>query len=327
MRARRRRRSLHQAALCLLALSARPGIARACTVCGCGDSTLTVMNDPAPQPAPPAAASDHEPGAPARSAAQVFLDGHPRLSMELRLGRVRVGTPGVSEIVMSEERLEIAAAYSPIRSLFLVASVPLLEREASFHGGARTTAFSLGDVDVRAKKFIWTAQRGVFEHQVALQGGVKAPTAPTQLDPQGAPLPSALQPGLGAITPFAGLFYGLGHGPWSFYASATVYLPYPVRADAHGADSFLTTASLERRVGRAFAARIGLDTRLEGASEQGGQPDPNSGGFVTYLSPALVVSPTRHLILTAGAHLPVVQLLHGYHHEDGMGVLGVTYDL
>jgi hypothetical protein len=139
---------------------------------------------------------------------------------------------------------------------------------------------------MRIKQFVWSKRRGPFQHQVALDGGVKAPTAPLQNDDHGLQLPSALQPGMGSVTPFAGLFYGLGRGPWSFYGSFTVYLPFPVREGAHAADSLRSSASVQRQVGRKFAARFGLDTRLDASAEANGKPDPNSGGFVAYLSPA-----------------------------------------
>jgi hypothetical protein len=289
------------ASVCALAL-AWPREARACAVCGCGDPTLTVMGDEKP------------------------FSGRARVAAELRVGHVRVGEPGVDEIGMSEERLEIAGAYAPTRSLFLVLAVPLLARQATFPDRVSSRVLTIGDVELRAKQFVWSVRRGALQHQVALQGGVKAPTGSVQRDDHGAPLPSALQPGMGAVTPFAGLFYGMGRGPWSFYASATAYLPFAVRDSAHASDSFRASASVQRQVGTAFAARIGLDTRLDAGGSENGQADPNAGGFVAYLSPALVVSPVVDLLLGAGAHVPFGQALHGYHHEGTIAAASVTYD-
>jgi hypothetical protein len=173
---------------CALALGS-PEVARACAVCGAGDPTLTVMGDE-----------------------KTFV-GRARAAAELRVGDVRVGTPGVDEIGVSEERLELSAAYAPTRSLLLVLAVPLLHREAAFFHDGRTASYvTLGDVELRAKQFVWVKRRGEFSHQIAIQGGVKAPSAPVEDDDHGAPLPSVLQPGLGAVTPFAGIFYGMGRG-------------------------------------------------------------------------------------------------------------------
>jgi hypothetical protein len=135
-----------------------------------------------------------------------------------------------------------------------------------------------------------------------------------------------VQPGMGAVTPFAGVFYGFGHGVWSLYASASVYLPFAVLEGAYCSDSFRSSVSVQRQVGRAFAARIGLDTRLDASGDADGKSDPNSGGFVAYLSPALIVSPVTDLLLTAGVYAPFGQALQGYHREGTIAALGVTYD-
>ncbi len=279
-----------------------PGVATACAVCGAGDPTLTVMGD------------------------EKAFSGRARAAVELRVGDVRVGQPGVSEIGLSEERVEFAGAYAPTPTLLLMVAVPLLIRQAAFLDGAQRRMVTIGDVEIRAKQFVWSARKGPFKHQMAIQGGVKVPSGPLERDDHGAPLPAALQPGMGAVTPFAGVFYGMGRGPWSLYASMTAYIPFPVRDASHGSDSLRSSATFQRQVGRAFVARIGLDTRLDGSCTTDGVADPNSGGFVAYLSPALVVSPVEDLLLGAGVHVPFVQALHGYHHESSVGVLSAYYD-
>ncbi len=297
-----RRSTAAGAAALALALLARPGAALACAVCGCGDPTLTVMGDEKP------------------------FRGRLRLDLETRLGQVRVGEPGVDEIVLREERMEAALAYAPTPSIFLVLDLPVLHQYDFFHDGTTSNAWSPGDVELRVKGFVWRARRGAFSHQVAIQGGLKAPTGLVLRDASGAPLPAVVQPGMGAVTPSAGVFYGMGHGVWSFYASASVYLPFAVLAAAHASDSFRSSVSVQRQVGRVFAARIGLDTRLDASGELNGKSDPNSGGFIAYLSPAIVVSPVTDLLLTAGAYAPFGQALRGFHHEGTIAALGATYD-
>lgn len=300
-----RRRDLRRwtvPALFGIALTARARTAQACAVCGSGDPTLTVMGD------------------------EKAFQGRFRAAIDLRVGRVRVGEPGRDEIVLGEERMELSVAYAPTRSLLLMLAVPVLARQATFPDGVRGRFFTVGDVELRAKQFVWSARRGAFKHEAAIQGGVKAPSAPVEHDDHGAPLPAALQPGMGAITPFAGVFYGLGRGPWSFYASATAYLPFAVRDSAHASDSLRSSASVQRQVGRSFAARLGIDTRLDASGTENGKSDPDSGGFVAYLSPALVVSPVTDLLLGAGAHVPFGQAFHGHHRESSIGVVSVTYD-
>jgi len=275
--------------------------ARACASCGAGDPTLTVMGD------------------------EKTFAGRARGSAELRVAGVSVGAPG-STFEVSEERVELSAAYAPTRMTLLILAVPLLHRDATFPDLHLASLFTIGDVELRVKQFLWIQRRGAYQHQVALQGGVKAPTSPTENDDHETPLPAELQPGMGSVVPFAGIFYGLGNAPWSLYASATLYLPYAVRASGHAGDSFRSSVSVQRQVGRPFAARLGLDTRLDASCESNGKPDPNSGGFVAYISPAIVVSPAMDLLLTAGVHAPVLQAFQGFHHEATIAAFGVTYD-
>lgn len=287
-------------AMTLSTLTARP--AAACAVCGAGDPTLTVMGTE-----------------------KAFV-GRVRAGLELKLGSLRVGEPGVDEVNLTEGRVEAAVSYAPLRTLFLSLGVPVLHREAFFHDGSRVAFTGLGDLELRAKQFVWSGTRGLYRHQAAIQGGLKLPTAPVERDAAGAALATALQPGTGAITPFLGVFYGLAQGPWSLYASASLYLPFAVRSGPHATESFRTSAAAQRQVGRRFAARLGIDTRLDGTASADDKPDPSSGGFVGYLSPQLVVSPTTDLILQAGAHFPVVQALRGFHREGAILALGATYD-
>ena len=79
-------------------------------------------------------------------------------------------------------------------------------------------------------------------------------------------------------------------------------------------------------MGRRFAARLGIDTRLDGTASADDKPDPSSGGFVGYLSPQLVVSPATDLLVQVGAHFPVVQALRGFHREGAILAVGATYD-
>lgn len=298
--------SARVAAVLFAALASLAGAAtaEACGVCGSGDPTLTVMG------------------------AERAFDGRFRIAGDLRLGSSRVGA-GAGEIEVREQRLEVSAAYAPTATTFLSVAFPVLRRAAEGGGahGAHKTVFTPGDVEIRAKQFVWSARKGPFVHQAAIQGGLKLPTAPVQTDAAGTPLPSVLQPGMGAITPFAGLFYGLVRGPWSLYSSATVYLPYAVREGPHASGSFRTSLSGQRQIGRAFAARLGLDTRLDSNASAGEKVDPNSGGFIGYVSPELVLSPVNDLLFVVGAHFPAVQALRGHHREGALLSFGVTYDI
>lgn len=285
----------------LLILTA-PGSADACAVCGAGDPTLTVMGAERP------------------------FAGRLRISGELRVGSARVDSPAGSAVEVSEQRFDLGVAYAPLPSLFLSASVPLLRREATSRDRLGATAFGLGDVEIRAKHFIWDARRGELRHQIALQGALKLPTAPVQRDAYGATLPADLQAGAGSITPALGAFYSLALGPWSFYASAAFYMPFAVREGPHSSDSLRAVTTLQRQLGESVASRVGLSSRIDAAGERDGQPDPSSGGFVGFVSTEIVLSPAADWVLLAGAYFPALQALRGGHREGTILALGATYD-
>jgi hypothetical protein len=290
-------------ALLVALLASRAAPARACAVCGVGDPTLTVAGTERP------------------------FAGRLRISGTLRLGGVRVGVPGVDEIVSTEQRFDLGAAYAPLPTLFLSLALPALHRDAVDVHRRRSSTLGLGDIELRAKYFAWQGRRGPYTHQFAIQGGLKLPTAPVQRDAEGKPFSANLQPGMGAVTPLAGAFYGFTRGPYSLFASATLYLPFAVRAGPHAGDSLRSSVSAQLQPLRSFALRFGLDTRLESSADQDGKPDPNTGGFAGYVSPEVVVSPVRDLVLQVGAHFPVLQAFRGYHREETILALGVIYDL
>jgi hypothetical protein len=229
---------------------------------------------------------------------------------------------------VTEERFDLGVAYAPLPTLFLSLSLPFLRREATtldlHHESA--VALGLGDVELRAKHFIWDARKGQYRHQIALQGGLKLPTAPVQRDAYGATLPADLQPGAGAITPTLGAAYALSHGPWSLYASASFYLPFVVREGPHSSDSLRAAVTGQRQLGRAVATRVGFSTRLDAAGEVNGQPDPSSGGLMGFVSTELVLSPVTDWVFLAGGYFPAVQALRGGHREGSILALGATYD-
>ncbi|APR82981.1 Hypothetical protein A7982_08330 [Minicystis rosea] len=276
--------------------------AAACAVCGAGDPTLNVSGTEKP------------------------YAGRLRISGDFRAGGASTGA-GEARVDLHEQRLDLGLAYAPLASLFLTLSVPLLHREAAHIDGSRSNAWTPGDVDLRAKGFVWRGQRGPFAHGLALVGGLRLPSAPVQKGADGMPLSAALQPGGSSVTPLAGASYDLRRGPWFFYASATFFVPFAVRDGAHACDALRTSVSLQYQPHRAIATRLGLDGRLESSAVTDRMSDPNAGGFIGYVSPEIVVSPISDLVLIVGARFPALQALRGVHREDTIISIGAAYDL
>jgi hypothetical protein len=82
----------------------------------------------------------------------------------------------------------------------------------------------------------------------------------------------------------------------------------------------------QRHLGDLVAARFALDTRLDAQGLESAAPDPNSGGFIAFAAPELLVSPLTDLFLSAWIKIPVLNLLDGWHEEPLVAGLAAAYD-
>jgi hypothetical protein len=285
----------------LVALS--PARAWACASCACGDPTLTAMGTEQP----------------ARNRL--------RASLELRHRIDVVGTPGYDELHLSEQRLDGQLAWAPHQRLFLLASLPTLRRELTYDRGARKQTWGIGDLELRAKLFLLRDRAFAPHHLVAMVGGVKLPTAAVDRRPSGQPLPLELQAGSGSVDAIAGASYAFFAFPWSAYASSQVVLPGSGTSGSRAGRSLRTTIAAQRHLGSAFAARLAVDTRADGRALEAGAPDPNSGGFIAFVAPELLLSPITDLSLSAWIKVSVFNRLDGRHEEPFVLGVSAAYDL
>lgn len=279
-----------------------PHEASACAACGCGDPTLTTLGTEQP------------------------YAGRLRAALVAQLRTDDVGTPRVDQLRLRELRFDASLAYAPHERLFLVLSVPTLLREVEYVNLAKQSSFGLGDVELRAKGFVFRDRPLAPQHLVSLVAGVKLPTAPVQKNPDGTRQPLELQPGTGSVDPLLGASYAFSAQPYSVYASSQ--LTYPTGGDEgfRGSRSLRNTLSFQDQLTEAFAARVGFDTRLDGKSLEEGEESKDSGGFIGFALVEVLVSPVTDLLLSAAARVPVVNALDGEHEEGPFWSLGVAYD-
>ena len=289
------------AALCATVAATAP-TAHACAVCQCGDPTLTTMGSEKP------------------------FAGRLRLSLDMRYRTDHVGQPAIDELDIHEERADLALSWAPREWLLLAADLPLVHRRVSYVNLARQSVTGPGDVELRAKAFVFRDRHFAPRHLVAVQVGASLPTAPLLRDGRGMALPSEAQLGTGGVSPLAGLSYGFFADPWSLYASAIGYLPIGSRAGLDQGASLRSTVAAQYQARTWLAGRLGVDTRLDARSVENGTDDPDSGGFIAYLSPEVVVSPAMDLLVSATVRVPVVNALRGAHQEGLIAQLAVTRD-
>jgi hypothetical protein len=287
--------------LIALAALAWPRAGNACAACGCGDPTLTALGNEKP------------------------LAGRMRAAAEVLLQSQRSGTPLVNQLTIAERRLRLQAAWAPSARIFLLATLPLVDRDVSYVNLARRRVTGIGDLELRARAFLWEDRGFSPRHLIAATAGARLPTAPWGRDPRGSAWPAELQAGTGAVMPLLGLSYATFRFPWSGYVGVEGSAPLWARAELRPGRSLVASGGAQRQVG-AVAARLGIDVRADEAALENGRVDPDSGGLVGFLSPALLATPVTHLLLVATLRVPVAARLFGQQRPGVIVEIAAAYD-
>jgi hypothetical protein len=250
-----------------------------------------------------------------------------RLSVDLRHRRDELGEPRVDRLRLEEQRADVQSAWAPHERVFLLATLPLLRRNLRYEDGSSSTTLGLGDAELRGKVFVYQDEPSLPRHLVALTAGLKLPTAPRQTDAAGASLPPEAQPGTLSWDPLLGASYAFFARPWSTYASVQGALPTGAPSRFRASPTLRSTLALQRQLGMSLAARFGIDTRVDGKAFENGEAERDSGGWITYASPELLVSPATDLLVVLSLRLPVLARLDGFHQESLVAGLGLAWDL
>jgi hypothetical protein len=276
--------------------------ASACAACGCGDPTLTAVGVEQP------------------------FAGRLRSALELRYRTDSIGEPGVDETDIVELRADLSTAWSPRDDLALVVTMPLVYREVTDASLAVDRSWGPGDLELRGKFFVYRDRALAPRHLLAVIAGLKLPTAPFRRDAEGELLPLEAQAGTGSWDLLVGPSYALFEGSFSLYASVQANLPLLTSDELEPGASLRATLAPQLQIVESLAVRGAIEARGDRASEEDGEVDPNSGGFVMLAGADLLVSPLLDLTLAAGARLPVVQALRGFHREGPVLNLALNYD-
>lgn len=277
--------------------------ARACASCACGDPTLTSMGTEQP------------------------FSGRMRVAAVTRAWGQTVGDDALDAVTLRELRVDVSAAYAPLPWLMLSATLPLQARTLRDVSLTREQALGPGDLEVSAKFFVFRDRAFSPDHLLSVLVGSELPTSPTLRDAQGAPLSIDAQLGTGSVDPFVGLAYTTFQGAWSFVVSATGTVSTEGRLGFRGGSSLRSTLAAQFQPSTSWALRVAADTRLEGASTIMGVRDTEGSGFIGYLSPELLFSPTTDMVLQLGVRAPVLNLLSGRVRQTPILQAAVAFDL
>ena len=184
---------------------------------------------------------------------------------------------------------------------------------------------ALGDIRVTAKFFL--QEKDSFQtHMYGLLAGARLPTAQEQTS-NGIPLEFDAQPGIGAGVINAGIWYSYYNFPWLGHFSSTYHhMPNEGFQGFLAGDALVTTIGLQYASTFKYAFQLAFDTRYSQKDTFFDIEDPDSGGFIGYLSPGFVYSVKTDLLFFANIKLPVVDNLNGNHEEGAIFNIGVTYD-
>jgi hypothetical protein len=295
-------RAVWSATIAVTMTAALEATAFACASCGCGDPTLTSMGTEKP------------------------FEGRLRASLDARHRTDTLGKEGRDQIKLSEQRLDLSLSWAPLASTFVQVNVPLLRREIEFYSLARETNLGLGDSELRIKHFIYQDRPAQPRHLLAVIAGLRVPTALRQRASNGDALPLEIQPGSGSLDPILGVSYGWFGLPWSLFASANFGLPTGRPSDYRASASLRTSVAFQAQAASWLAFRANVDTRADFKAIAGGVNERDSGGFIAFAGPEVILMPWMDLSFFGAFRYPVVSALRGFHREGLIINAGAAYD-
>jgi hypothetical protein len=274
--------------------------ASACATCACGDPTLTVMGTEQP------------------------FAGRLRFSASFDLRSEAVGATAITRV--EEQRLSLAASYAIVDWLQVSLSAPLVRKKVTAPDLSRDTVYNLGDLDLRARAVVFRDREFAPRHVLGLNAGAELPTSP-HLSHDGRALSLDAQAGTGSLDPLVGLSYAYFADPVSLYASATAMVSTRGHDDLLAGPALLGTITAQLQPFEVLAFRLGVDARLDGHALIGDERDLDTGGFIAFLSPELVISPVMDWVGRVAVRLPMIDRLNGDRDEGPMLTIGVAHDL
>jgi hypothetical protein len=286
-------------AVAALGAAAVPRVARACSLCGCGDPLVDV-SDSVPHAARFRLALDFE---------------------YLTASAASDGDPTATESI-TQETLRPVVVYSPTERFNLVLQVPLVRKAWELSGASPESATNvgLGDVDLGARWFFYEHRDfGAMSRQaLGISAGISMPTgANDATDDTGMRIDDHAQLGTGSWGPYVGLVYGYHRDPWNLFASVTVRGHTTSSYGYQYGTSLQWSARVDYRITDGFAVEAGLDGRYAAQDTAMGDVQTNTGGLVLSAAPGLSVRVGGDIWLRARIQVPFVTSLDG---DQGLGV-------
>jgi hypothetical protein len=285
------------ATLAQLALLAPAAVA--CSTCQVGQEVA----------AAPAVSSTS--ASPAASSVSLELSGQAR-ELGARDARLRI----------LDHRATVGGAWMPSSTWRLAASLPVVRRETQARNGELQRAVGPGDVLLSADAMVLRRPRARLWTSVAMQ----LPTAP-RVATGGQTLDDDAQLGSGAFIALPGLRYASARGVLRPTARMSAVLPTRSRFGLVPGVGLLASTGIDVHVTGRWVVVADIDLRSERPDRVDGAPDPNSGGTIAFVSPALRAQVGQRVVLRAGARVPIANALRGQQREGWIAHTGVGITL
>ena len=290
------------AAALVASVSLAPAVARACSVCGCGDP-LVLAGDSMPVANTLRFALEYE-----------YLTAKARSD----------DRPDRTE-TLTQMTLRPVVVYSPFSRVNLVLQVPLVRKDWALSATPTAEAetavpMGLGDVDLGLRVFLWeaTSIQAQRRQNVALTAGTSFPTGKDDVTgADGERIDQHAQLGTGAWGPYVGALYAFHQDPWNFFLSVTGRFRTTNSYQYRFGDAVLWSTQLRFRVIESLALQAGIDGRYAGRDRSEGVLQENTGGLVVSAVPGLAWNVAGPIWLLAQVQIPFATHLFG---EQTVGV-------
>jgi hypothetical protein len=278
-------------------------VARACSTCGCGDSTLTATGVEKP------------------------YKNRVRVALEERMGSFTQGDPGVGQSTWFLKS-SLIGSWMPHERVTVAALLPWVSAWLTDGSAPQQSINGLGDLELSARVLAFRERRFAPHHLLWGLAGLKTPTGPRVYDASGHPYADDDQPGTGSWDPFFGASYGwFGDGIASF-VSASYRVTTPNERGYRRGSQLGWSAFLQFQPWSWGAFGAGIDGHYHDPDTlTNGNAVPNTGGTVLNLAPTMMVMPLTDLLIRLVIDVPVLHALYGVQTVGPQISLSIAYDI
>jgi hypothetical protein len=289
-----------------------PRPAAACSICRCGDPTFNALGSD----------SYHATGF--------------RAAFDWERFDKQQGSPAEEAEGVVENRFTALLSYGFNDTVAVAARVPFSHRHLdAIEAGTltdTTTTDGLSDPEVYAQVRLWSSQFGGGlgrRSSISAVGGVK--TAWGQNDKRNADgerLDEHAQPGTGSTDLFGGVSWlYLFNKDSALFVSAQYRHPGENDFGYRYGRTILGNVAYEHKLGSRVDGVVELNGRhaKRDTVDAEGTIDGDTGGTLIYVTPRLLVSLSKGVVLRAAVQIPIVKDLYGTQEENVVANVGITY--